>query len=147
MGPKRTKVYEMLRGRLAAREYAPGTGFPPSARSSKNSASAARPCDKCSAVSSQGLLEIRGRSSYRVPGSVSVQTPEWVKPWNIYGERDLYDNRWVKLQQWDVEPPGMKSFEHHVSDGSSPASTMPPRSSQPNCCGTKRYRHILRTLS
>jgi 8-oxo-dGTP pyrophosphatase MutT (NUDIX family) len=37
-----------------------------------------------------------------------------VEPWRIHGERDLYDNRWVKLQLWDVEPPGMKSFEHHV---------------------------------
>lgn len=62
----------------------------------------------------EGSLEVRGRSSYRVPGVVSVGRPEGVEPWRIHGERDLYDNRWVKLQLWDVEPPGMKSFEHHV---------------------------------
>lgn len=62
----------------------------------------------------EGALEVRGRSSYRVPGAVSVRQPEGVEPWRIHGERDLYDNRWVKLQLWDVEPPGMKSFEHHV---------------------------------
>jgi 8-oxo-dGTP pyrophosphatase MutT (NUDIX family) len=37
-----------------------------------------------------------------------------VEPWRIHGERDVYDNRWVKLQLWDVEPPGVERFEHHV---------------------------------
>ncbi|AOR37148.1 NUDIX hydrolase [Streptomyces fodineus] len=32
----------------------------------------------------------------------------------MHGERDLYDNQWVKLQLWDVEPPGVERFEHHV---------------------------------
>ncbi|MFC7883382.1 NUDIX domain-containing protein [Streptomyces sp. NPDC057376] len=63
---------------------------------------------------SEGALEVRGRSSYRVPGGVSVQTPDGFEPWKIYGERNLYDNRWVKLQLWDVEPPGVELFEHHV---------------------------------
>lgn len=63
---------------------------------------------------SEGTLEVRGRSSYRVPGAVSVKTPEGLEPWRIHGERDVYDNRWVKLQLWDVEPPGVERFEHHV---------------------------------
>ncbi len=63
---------------------------------------------------SEGALEVRGRSSYRVPGAVSVTAPEGLEPWRIHGERDIYDNPWVKLQVWDVEPPGVKRFEHHV---------------------------------
>lgn len=59
-------------------------------------------------------MEVRGRSSYRVPGTVSGQRPEGVEPWRIHGERNVYDNRWVKLQLWDVEPPGVERFEHHV---------------------------------
>jgi 8-oxo-dGTP pyrophosphatase MutT (NUDIX family) len=43
-----------------------------------------------------------------------VKAPEGLEPWRIHGERDLYDNRWVKLQLWDVEPPGVERFEHHV---------------------------------
>lgn len=34
--------------------------------------------------------------------------------WNIYGERTLYDNPWVRLVQVDVEPPNGKRFWHHV---------------------------------
>jgi hypothetical protein len=62
----------------------------------------------------EGALEVRGRSSYRVPGAVSVKKPEGLEPWRIHGERDVYDNHWVKLQLWDVEPPGVERFEHHV---------------------------------
>lgn len=29
-----------------------------------------------------------------------------VQPWRLHGERDLYDNPWVKPQPWDVEPRG-----------------------------------------
>jgi len=32
----------------------------------------------------------------------------------IYGERTLYDNRWVRLTMVDVEPPDGHRFEHHV---------------------------------
>lgn len=34
--------------------------------------------------------------------------------WNVYGERTLYDNPWVRLVKVDVEPPNGKRFEHHV---------------------------------
>jgi 8-oxo-dGTP pyrophosphatase MutT (NUDIX family) len=36
------------------------------------------------------------------------------KPWQVYGERVVYDNPWVRLALVDVEPPGSKRFEHHV---------------------------------
>lgn len=39
------------------------------------------------------------------------QNPE---PWQIHGERLIYDNEWVRLALVDVEPPGGKRFEHHV---------------------------------
>jgi 8-oxo-dGTP pyrophosphatase MutT (NUDIX family) len=39
---------------------------------------------------------------------------EELQPWTIHGERTIYDNRWVKLQLVDVEPPGVERFEHHV---------------------------------
>jgi 8-oxo-dGTP pyrophosphatase MutT (NUDIX family) len=41
----------------------------------------------------------------------SDRTPE---PWQIHGERLVYDNPWVRLALVDVEPPGGKRFEHHV---------------------------------
>lgn len=34
--------------------------------------------------------------------------------WRTYGERAIYDNRWVRLSLVDVEPPDGKRFEHHV---------------------------------
>ena len=36
------------------------------------------------------------------------------EPWQIHGERMVYDNPWVRLALVDVEPPGGKRFEHHV---------------------------------
>lgn len=115
MGPKTTKVYETLRGKLAAGEYAPGDKLP-SERKLVDELGIGRTALRqvLARLVNEGALEVRGRSSYRVPNTVSVERPEGVEPWRIHGERDLYDNRWVKLQLWDVEPPGMKSFEHHV---------------------------------
>lgn len=40
--------------------------------------------------------------------------PDQVQPWRIHGERTIYDNRWVRLNLVDVEPPGTERFEHHV---------------------------------
>ncbi|USX49475.1 NUDIX domain-containing protein [Lentzea sp. HUAS12] len=34
--------------------------------------------------------------------------------WKIYGERTVYDDRWVKLKLVDVGPPDGSRFEHHV---------------------------------
>lgn len=106
MGPKTTKVYETLRKRLATDEYAPGDKLP-SERALVEELGIGRTALRqvLARLVAEGALEVRGRSSYRVPGAVSVQHPEDVEPWRIHGQRDLYDNRWVKLQLWDVEPP------------------------------------------
>ncbi|MGW1354761.1 NUDIX domain-containing protein [Streptomyces sp. NPDC002409] len=67
----------------------------------------------------EGALEVHDRSSYRVPAASPAQqrtgaTTEALEPWQIHGERPVYDNRWVRLDLVDVEPPGVKRFEHHV---------------------------------
>ncbi|MFC7896399.1 NUDIX domain-containing protein [Streptomyces sp. NPDC057381] len=115
MGPKTTKVYETLRARITSGEYAPGDKLP-SERTLVDALGIGRTALRqvLARLVSEGQLEVRGRSSYRVPGAVSVQRPEGLEPWRIHGERDVYDNRWVRLQLWDVEPPGVKRFEHHV---------------------------------
>ncbi|MGX8262367.1 NUDIX domain-containing protein [Streptomyces thermocarboxydus] len=115
MGPKTTRVYETLRERLVTGQYAPGDKLP-SERSLVDELGIGRTALRqvLARLVAEGALEVRGRSSYRVPGPGSVSRPEGVEPWRIHGERDLYDNRWVKLQLWDVQPPGMESFEHHV---------------------------------
>ncbi|MGW4345177.1 NUDIX domain-containing protein [Streptomyces sp. NPDC004690] len=114
MGPKTTKV-ETLRERLASGRYAPGDKLP-SERMLVDELGIGRTALRqvLARLVAERALEVRGRSSYRVPGGVSIKRPEKVEPWRIHGERDLYDNRWVKLQLWDVEPPGLERFEHHV---------------------------------
>lgn len=32
----------------------------------------------------------------------------------VFGERTVYDNKWVQLVKVDIEPPGGPRFEHHV---------------------------------
>lgn len=115
MGPKTAKVYETIRARLASGEYAPGDKMP-SERTLSEELGIGRTALRqvLARLLSEGALEVRGRSSYRVPGAVIVAAPKGLEPWLIHGERDVYDNRWVKLQLWDVEPPGMNRFEHHV---------------------------------
>ena len=34
--------------------------------------------------------------------------------WQVFGERTIYDNPWVRLVLVDLEPPDGKRFEHHV---------------------------------
>ncbi|MCX4478710.1 NUDIX domain-containing protein [Streptomyces cellulosae] len=115
MGPKTTKVYETLRKRLAAGEYAPGDKLP-SERMLVEELDIGRTALRqvLARLVTEGALEVRGRSSYRVPGALSVKRPEGIRPWRIHGKRDIYDNQWVQLQLWNVQPPGMKPFEHHV---------------------------------
>lgn len=68
----------------------------------------------------EGVIEVRGRSSYRVPEHgperhvAGAATPGGLDPWQIYGSRPLYNNRWVRLELMDVEPPGVPRFESHV---------------------------------
>lgn len=67
----------------------------------------------------EGVLEVHDRSSYRVPVAAPTQrhvgsASGELEPWQIYGDRPVYKNRWVRLDLVDVEPPGVKRFEHHV---------------------------------
>ncbi|MFC5059023.1 NUDIX hydrolase [Saccharothrix xinjiangensis] len=34
--------------------------------------------------------------------------------WHVHGRRTIYDNKWIKLDLVDVEPPDGNRFEHHV---------------------------------
>lgn len=70
MGPKTTEVHEKLRARLAARGYAPGDKFS-SERTLVEELAIGRTALRqvLARLVSEGLL---GRSSYPVPGSVSV---------------------------------------------------------------------------
>ncbi|MEV5951795.1 NUDIX domain-containing protein [Streptomyces sp. NPDC051993] len=115
MGPKTARVYETIHARIASGEYVPGDKLP-SERTLAEDLDIGRTALRqvLARLVSEGALEVRGRSSYRVAGGVSVETPVGLEPWQIHGERDLYDSRWVKLQLWDVEPPGVERFEHHV---------------------------------
>ncbi|UNO42446.1 NUDIX domain-containing protein [Streptomyces sp. MST-110588] len=115
MGPKTAKVYQTIGERLSSGKYAPGDKLP-SERALAEDLNIGRTALRqvLARLVAEGVLEVRGRSSYRVPGAVSVKRPEGLEPWRIHGARDLYDNHWVKLQLWDVEPPGMQRFEHHV---------------------------------
>nr|WSS61901.1 GntR family transcriptional regulator [Streptomyces sp. NBC_01177] len=116
MGPKTAKVYETLRARLASGVYAPGDKLP-SERALVEELGIGRTALRqvLARLVGEGALEVRDRSSYRVPGdSVTVEAPDGLEAWRIHGERSVYDNPWVKLELWDVEPPGVKRFEHHV---------------------------------
>lgn len=42
-----------------------------------------------------------------------TEYPEALR-WKVRGSRTVYDNRWVKLELVDVEPPDGNRFEHHV---------------------------------
>lgn len=115
MGPKTSKVYETLRDRLSGGEYGVGDKLPSERKLSEELEIGRTALRQVLArLVSEGALEVHGRSSYRVPGVVAVEQPHDIEPWRIHGERDIYDNPWIKLQLWDVEPPGVERFEHHV---------------------------------
>lgn len=42
-----------------------------------------------------------------------TEYPEELK-WKVHGKRTVYDNRWVKVDLAEVEPPDGSRFEHHV---------------------------------
>lgn len=94
MGPKTAKVYETLRARLASGGYAPGDKLP-SERALVEELGIGRTALRqvLARLVGEGALEVRDRSSYRVPGdSVTVETPEGLEAWRIHGERSVYDN-------------------------------------------------------
>lgn len=69
-------------------------------------------------LASEGLIRAEHGRGYVVLATESASSrtrrPEELEPWTIHGTRTVYDNRWVKLDLVDVEPPGVERFEHHV---------------------------------
>lgn len=45
---------------------------------------------------------------------METPTPDPDHEWVTFGERDLYESRWVRLSLVDVQPPNGDRFEHHV---------------------------------
>ena len=116
MGPKSERVYRTIREWIAAGRYSPGSKLP-SERTLTEELDIGRTALRqvLAKLVNERVIEVHGRSSYRVPsGSAITEAPTDLQPWQIHGERTLYDNRWVKLSLVDVEPPGVERFEHHV---------------------------------
>lgn len=115
MGPKTTKVYETIREWITDGELAPGDKLP-SERVLVETLGIGRTALRqvLARLVAEGAIEVHGRSSYRVSGHVSVTTPRGLERWKIRAKRGIYHNRWVTLELWDVEPPGVEQFEHHV---------------------------------
>ncbi|MFF1482994.1 NUDIX domain-containing protein [Streptomyces sp. NPDC058301] len=116
MGPKSLRAYRAIRERVASGEYKPGEKIP-SERKLETDLEIGRTQLRVvlAKLVEEHILERYARSSYRVPSrDVSIERPDELEPWQIHGERVVYDNRWVKLALVDVEPPGVERFEHHV---------------------------------
>ncbi|GGX00651.1 NUDIX domain-containing protein [Streptomyces noursei] len=116
MGPKSARAYRMIRERIATKEYGPGAKIP-SERTLEKDLDIGRTQLRVvlAKLVEENVLERYARSSYRVPShEVTTESPGELEPWQIHGERAIYDNRWVKLALVDVEPPGVERFEHHV---------------------------------
>ncbi|MCX5140857.1 NUDIX domain-containing protein [Streptomyces sp. NBC_00338] len=116
MGPKSERVYNTIRQWIASGKLKPGEKLP-SERSLEKDLDIGRTQLRTvlAKLVAENVIESNARSSYRVPSTdVSIERPEDLEPWQIHGERTVYDNRWVKLTLVDVEPPGDERFEHHV---------------------------------
>lgn len=116
MGPKSARVYRTIHERIAAGKYPAGAKLP-SERSLSDELDIGRTQLRqvLAKLVAERAIEVHGRSSYRVPSqAASINSPGELEPWQIHGERTVYDNRWVKLALVDVEPPGVERFEHHV---------------------------------
>ncbi|MEC4015227.1 NUDIX domain-containing protein [Streptomyces sp. H27-D2] len=121
MGPKTARVDQTIREWIASGKLSPGDKLP-SERTLVAELDIGRTALRqvLARLVTEAVLEVRGRSSYTVTdrssaGAVaSVSTPGELEPWQIHGERTVYDNPWVKLALVDVEPPGVERFEHHV---------------------------------
>ncbi|MGR3934947.1 NUDIX domain-containing protein [Streptomyces sp. BRA346] len=120
MGPKSARAYSTIREWIASGKLSPGDKLP-SERTLVDDLEIGRTALRAvlARLVTEKVLGVRGRSSYFVRShhsndAVSVSNPEGLEPWQIHGERTIYDNRWVKLDLVDVEPPGVQRFEHHV---------------------------------
>ncbi|WP_406394491.1 NUDIX domain-containing protein [Streptomyces sp. NBC_00887] len=116
MGPKSARVYNTIRQWVTSGKLKPGEKLP-SERTLEKDLDIGRTQLRTvlAKLVAEKVIESSARSSYRVPSTdVSIERPEDLEPWQIHGERTVYDNRWVKLTLVDVEPPGVERFEHHV---------------------------------
>ncbi|MFF1934597.1 NUDIX domain-containing protein [Streptomyces sp. NPDC058228] len=116
MGPKSARLYRTIREWVASGKLQPGEKLP-SERTLEKDLDIGRTQLRTvlAKLVAEKVLESYARSSYRVPPQdVSIERPDDLEPWQIHGERTVYDNRWVKLTLVDVEPPGVERFEHHV---------------------------------
>lgn len=116
MGDVTTRVEQTIRGWISSGKFNPSERLP-SERALSQELSAGRTTIRLVLMRlvSEGLLDVSHGRGYFVSAS-AVRTPssKGHKPWQIHGERTIYDNRWVKLSLVDVEPPGVERFEHHV---------------------------------
>lgn len=120
MGPKTARVESTIREWIETGKLSPGDKLP-SERAMTEELDIGRTALRqvLARLVAQHVLEVRGRSAYRVPAQgvqrdLSVSAPTDLAPWLIHGERTVYDNPWVRLDLVDVEPPGVDRFEHHV---------------------------------
>ncbi|MFE4915846.1 NUDIX domain-containing protein [Streptomyces sp. NPDC056652] len=141
MGPKTARVDATIRGWLADGTLPPG-GKLPSERTLVEQLAIGRTALRqvLARLLAEGLLEVRGRSSYIVPepatahpatssplatggdtagllestGTVSTVNPQGLPGWKTHGRRTVYDNPWITVDLVNVEPPGVDRFEHHL---------------------------------
>ncbi|WP_329395369.1 NUDIX domain-containing protein [Streptomyces lydicus] len=116
MGPKSARVYRTIREWVASGKLKPGEKLP-SERDLEKELEIGRTQLRTvlAKLVAENVIESYARSSYRVPSrEVITKSPPVLEPWQIHGERAVYDNRWVRLTLVDVEPPGVERFEHHV---------------------------------
>lgn len=118
MGRVTAQVEEKVRDLIKSGEYPPGKALP-SERVLANEIGAGRTTVRLvlAKLASEGLIRAEHGRGYFVHAAQesAAKVPEFdLEPWTIHGERTVYDNRWVRLALVDVEPPGVKRFEHHV---------------------------------
>ena len=116
MGEVAAGVERTIRGWIASGELQPGERLP-AERSIAQQVGAGRTTVRqvLAKLVADGTLRVRHGSGYYVADAYERGVQErTLEPWTIHGERTIYDNRWVRLGLADVEPPGMRRFEHHV---------------------------------
>ncbi|MEU6174588.1 NUDIX domain-containing protein [Streptantibioticus parmotrematis] len=123
MGTKTARVEQTIREWIASGKLAPGDKLPSErTMAADESLGIGRTALRqvLAKLVNEGVLEVRHGGRYHVPDSAigpatpTVEAPGPLEPWQIHGERTVYDNRWVKLALVDVEPPNVERFEHHV---------------------------------
>ncbi|WP_083977266.1 NUDIX domain-containing protein [Kitasatospora azatica] len=121
MGGKTDQVEQTVRGWISSGKLTAGAKLP-SERTLAADLAAGRTTIRLvlSKLAAEGLITPQHGSGYYVSGDersgrqiVSEPLVE-LEPWQIHGERAVYDNEWVRLTLVDVEPPGVERFEHHV---------------------------------